>query len=646
MTGLPKAQISTAMLVAAALACASSASADVDADLSKYCRTEFANSAPVTRSPGGAIAHYCNQGGSLQGIDLARACMLTTGSREYRILGERVLCADGPGPSDAASTEPLGANDFVEYCRNRFPNSTYEAVPTNLGSPHHCRRPGASGGFTLQPIDLADACRVLRGADQYRQAGGDVFCADDIPAETAERRATAAGNRGGAGSDAPDQRPDAATPEAPDAGAADGELAGRDPTASTDKGYSTAGGLAGIWEMTGNSIRSGLRVRLDVDGDQVTGTIVAYPPDLERVARTMDGLEAGQQFLVGTLSGDTITGTTRIGISASSQAMGDSGNTVCRDFVAGLEVDPNRWMQFELHRNGNTLSGRHQFVGLTLASGDECRTYQVPNTPPRLKDGYAALELVRADDPCGVVEAAPADKQPSHASKQGRKEEDGTDAAADNPYGWPQSWIDYTNEIRTTYAYTNIDLFIPWEAVRGLTIDQLSQIAEATGGNPCNLAGYRIGLMGPEFNSVSNTLNFGTFRSIIAISGVDLEKSHDMLTLWTEFLDQYPESNQRATLRRGSSAGAGPAETTLEEDLVVARAEATLYYRLLSQAEDELRDAESLEAQGLVEDSVVSDLRNAVATLEFQRNSAEQRVSELVAQQRAQNSVLQFLDEE
>ncbi len=156
----------------------------VVADLSKYCRTKFPNSTPTIRR---GVDHYCNRGGSLQGIDLAEACRLTTGSRRYERMGARVLCfktragAPRPGPRTDA--------DFAKYCRAKYPNSVYRRLPTARGVKHVCRQVNAHGA-TNQGIDLAEACRMTTGSRRYSVSGARVLCRG-VERRTAARRRVA-----------------------------------------------------------------------------------------------------------------------------------------------------------------------------------------------------------------------------------------------------------------------------------------------------------------------------------------------------------------------------------------------------------------------------------------------------------------------
>lgn len=168
-----------AMLVAAILSFgfANQAQAQqTDADFSAYCRSKFNNSSYQRFAQTWGTEHACVQGGTRQGIDLGEACFLTTGSRKYEISGVRVLCDGSAGDAPAANANDLGAPDFNLYCNENFPNSIYEKRAEPNGVVHYCRRPGATGGFTLQNINLAEACRLSHGVTKYRINGDRVFC--------------------------------------------------------------------------------------------------------------------------------------------------------------------------------------------------------------------------------------------------------------------------------------------------------------------------------------------------------------------------------------------------------------------------------------------------------------------------------------
>lgn len=153
---------------------AAQAQTQVDADLQRYCREKFPNSIYEKRAENWGVEHYCNQGGTRQGIDYAEACRMTTGSPAFRRDGDRVYCLGHKTSKPAANA--AGEVDLARYCRKAFPNSTYEWRAENWGVTHYCRRPGATGGFTLQQIDLAKACRELRGSSEYQKVGHRIFC--------------------------------------------------------------------------------------------------------------------------------------------------------------------------------------------------------------------------------------------------------------------------------------------------------------------------------------------------------------------------------------------------------------------------------------------------------------------------------------
>jgi hypothetical protein len=149
------------------------AQAKVDADFAKYCRTHYPNSTPALRG----IRHFCNQRGTLQGVDLGEACRLTNGSRRYELDGARVLCLSGP--STGGPRQTAGEPDFQRYCRTKYPNSTYVRRPASRqpgGIAHLCRQPGRVQGYVLHNIDLAAACRQSHGVSGYVIAGNRVVC--------------------------------------------------------------------------------------------------------------------------------------------------------------------------------------------------------------------------------------------------------------------------------------------------------------------------------------------------------------------------------------------------------------------------------------------------------------------------------------
>jgi len=147
-----------------------------DADFSAYCRAKFSNSSYQHFSHNWGTEHACVQGGTRQGIDLAEACKLTTGSRKYQVTGARVLCAGVSEDAQSANANDLGSPDLKQYCIDNFPNSSYERRAEPGGYNHYCRRPGSTTGFTLQPIDLFQACQKAFGTKKFRKDGVQVFC--------------------------------------------------------------------------------------------------------------------------------------------------------------------------------------------------------------------------------------------------------------------------------------------------------------------------------------------------------------------------------------------------------------------------------------------------------------------------------------
>jgi len=176
-----------------------------DADFSAYCRANFANSAYQKFSQSWGTEHACVQGGTRQGIDFGAACLLTTGSREHVVSGTRVLCAGEPGDAPATNANDLGALNLTQYCVDNFPNSAYERRSEPTGYEHYCRRPGLNGGFTLQPIDLYNACRAEFGSQNFRKDGVQVLCTKESAPPAGG--GAGAGGAGGAGDGPPPDLP-------------------------------------------------------------------------------------------------------------------------------------------------------------------------------------------------------------------------------------------------------------------------------------------------------------------------------------------------------------------------------------------------------------------------------------------------------
>lgn len=193
-------------LASAGVAPVGSALAQVDADFSRYCRENHPGSAYQRRNQSWGVEHACNSGGVRQGIDLGRVCELTTGSRDHNIIGQRVICSgqlrdDMPDMSDFA-----GGLDFGAYCREFHPGSAYEKRFEAGGVEFYCRQPGATGGFTLQEIDLARACLVQHGAQAHQVDGSAVMCFRGDRSRASEAERPVAGGGGGGGGAGPGTR--------------------------------------------------------------------------------------------------------------------------------------------------------------------------------------------------------------------------------------------------------------------------------------------------------------------------------------------------------------------------------------------------------------------------------------------------------
>ncbi len=147
-----------------------------DADFSAYCRANYSNSSYQRFSHSWGTEHACVQGGTRQGIDLAAACFIITGKRKHEISGTRVLCSGSPKHAPAENANDLGSPNLIRYCNDHFPNSSYERRFEPGGAAHYCRRPGATGGFTLQPIDLLQACKKGFNTQEFRKAGAQIIC--------------------------------------------------------------------------------------------------------------------------------------------------------------------------------------------------------------------------------------------------------------------------------------------------------------------------------------------------------------------------------------------------------------------------------------------------------------------------------------
>ncbi len=168
--------IARALVVIALCISGQTLAQQTDADFGAYCRANYSNSSYQRFSHSWGTEHACMQGGTHQGIDLAAACFLTTGNRKHEISGTRVLCSGSPKGAPTENSNDLGSPDLVKYCNNHFPNSSYERRFEPGGAVHYCRRPGATTRFTLQPIDLMQACQKSFNTQEFRKVGVQVIC--------------------------------------------------------------------------------------------------------------------------------------------------------------------------------------------------------------------------------------------------------------------------------------------------------------------------------------------------------------------------------------------------------------------------------------------------------------------------------------
>ncbi|MCP4994143.1 MAG: hypothetical protein GY934_10235, partial [Gammaproteobacteria bacterium] len=167
-----------------------------DADFSAYCRENFSNSSYQRLSQSWGTQHVCSQGGTLQGIDLAEACRITTGSRDFEVSGTRVLCSGSSKGALAENANDLGSPDLIRYCNDHFPNSSYERRFEPGGAAHYCRRPGVTTGYTLQPIDLLQACQKSFNTQEFRKIGVQVICTKPRAKPVTRLPVTNSGNTG------------------------------------------------------------------------------------------------------------------------------------------------------------------------------------------------------------------------------------------------------------------------------------------------------------------------------------------------------------------------------------------------------------------------------------------------------------------
>ena len=180
--------------------------AQVDADFSRYCRENHPGSMYQRRNQSWGVEHACNRGGVRQGIDLGRACQLTTGNQDHEIMGQRVICSGQPAPQSPDPSKFAGGPDFNAYCREFHPGSAHEKRYEPHGVEFYCRKPGATGGFTLQNIDLSIACKTQFGTNSFQVLGDTVMCMHSDDPVTAGTGNPGAG--GGGGGRIPDNDPD------------------------------------------------------------------------------------------------------------------------------------------------------------------------------------------------------------------------------------------------------------------------------------------------------------------------------------------------------------------------------------------------------------------------------------------------------
>ncbi len=86
--------------------------------------------------------------------------------------------------TDIAAAQSERDADFQAYCRAKHPNSSHQRT----GLTHTCRQPGATIGFVLHNIDLAEACRMTTGNASFRRLGTRIICtAGTGPAPTPQQ---------------------------------------------------------------------------------------------------------------------------------------------------------------------------------------------------------------------------------------------------------------------------------------------------------------------------------------------------------------------------------------------------------------------------------------------------------------------------
>ena len=252
-----------AAVAACVLGASPAAAQQTDADFSAYCRARFPNASYQRFAQPWGTEHACVQGGTRQGIDLAEACRLTTGSPAHEISGARVLCAGTPGDRPAEEAQALSQEEIAGYCRDELPNSTYLRRPGPGGFEHVCRTPGPTGGFSEQRVDLRRLCERAAGTTRFRKEGTQVLCLPEAP--PGEDAATPA--RGGGASPrgprprpldrAPEPRPREPLPRPRDPGEEPGGMPFREPPSARPSLPPGGGDLSQACASLGGRWRSG-----------------------------------------------------------------------------------------------------------------------------------------------------------------------------------------------------------------------------------------------------------------------------------------------------------------------------------------------------------------------------------------------------
>ncbi|MCK7610533.1 hypothetical protein [Roseibium sediminicola] len=367
----------------AAPAQAQTAFPEQDADFSAFCREAFPGSAYLKRNQSWGAGHYCGQAGVLQGIDLDRACELTTGSSGYRLLGDRIICAAGPGPV-AANDTLVETETFVDYCRSRFANGSYQFVAETPDNPHHCRQPGATGGFTLAPIDLSAVCGSESGAPFYKVRNGQVSCTTPRPTVVGDRRANAASESGG-----PRPPRDQASPRPTDTGS---EETASNKTSTDGKSTSAASNAPRFWIVEVGSLK-GATLRVDEQNGKVTGRLERVPADLLDYFQKWTTLELGDVVFTGQRSGESVTGRTILGITTPRQQ--PPGPAGCAGLRTSLLASPASWPELTATLTNGRMEARYRGINVWYQNG-ACGQHAFIDYPPLVKDGWVRFELVQA----------------------------------------------------------------------------------------------------------------------------------------------------------------------------------------------------------------------------------------------------------